>query len=157
MLPSQAAWDEECWLALRGGRKLALTTSWTALVPGQAIFGSPRPVLDKKGTAAGHFHPRGTHCSVRGLTYGLPAPRAQGGWVGAVLPGVTVSWVWGKSANGLCSAHTEHCRCSWGLGLLTDPRTGRDTRSHCSDSSLPADHPQLKRARESAPKGGRDA
>lgn len=48
-------------------------------------------------------------------------------------------------------------RCSRGLGLLMDPRTGRDTRSHCSDSSLPSDHPQLKRARESAPKGGRDA
>lgn len=90
------------WLSREEGNSLSPLPS-PALVPGQAIFGPPRPVLDKKGTGVGPFHPTGTHCSIRGLTYGLPDPRAQGGWVRALLPGLTVSRVWGKSANGLCS------------------------------------------------------
>lgn len=94
------------WLSGEGGNPLSPLPG-PALVPGQAIFGPPRPVLDKEGTAAGHFRPRGTRCSIRGLTYGLPAPRTPEGWVGALLPGVTMSWVWGKSANGLCSARTK--------------------------------------------------
>lgn len=145
------------WLSGEEGNSLSPLPG-PALVPGQAIFGPPRPVLDKKGTAVGPFHPRGTHCSIRGLTYGLPDPRAQvGGYVHSFLkspcPGS------GERQPMACVQHTPNAesRCSWGLGLLMDNRTARDTHSHCCDSSLPSDQPQLKRARENAPKGGRDS
>lgn len=49
-------------------------------------------------------------------------------------------------------APNAESRCSWGLGLLMDHRTVRDTHSHCRDSSLPSDHPQLKGTRRMLPR-----
>ena len=51
---------------LTGGNRLNHGLPGHILVPGPSIFGSPRPGFTKKGTAARHVHPSGTHCSIKG-------------------------------------------------------------------------------------------
>lgn len=53
-------------LSLVGGNPLNSRVPGHILVPGPSIFGPPRPGFAKKGTAARHFYPSGTHCSIKG-------------------------------------------------------------------------------------------
>ena len=82
-----------------GGNPLAPLPGHT-LVPGWAIFGPPRPVFDKKGTAAGHFPPQWDPLFHKGLELWSPGPpRAQGWRVVALLPRVTMHLVFPGSGG----------------------------------------------------------
>lgn len=72
-LPSRVAWSlkNAGSLSLTGRRPLTPLPGHI-LAPGPAIFGPPRGVFDEKVTAARHFHPSRTRCSIKATPVSVP-------------------------------------------------------------------------------------